>query len=84
MEFLLAHKFDLNAMCKTGIRYLSRVEETEALRIVAHKYSRETAAGAISLSNLKEEDQKFLALVRVEINFWLEKTAEVSNHANGS
>lgn len=79
VNFLLAHKFRMEAPFMEGVSYLSREEENTARRIVLQK-SEKHAVIDIQLRADDEESLKFLQRVRDEVDTWMKQ--KVSRFVN--
>ncbi|KAJ5647744.1 hypothetical protein N7490_004116 [Penicillium lividum] len=76
MEFLMNHQFSMESLCKYGVRYLSREEETQCM-IIAHQ--RWSITNTISELTVKETDQEtinFLRATRQVIDWWVAQSED--------
>lgn len=81
MEFLIGNKFDVGAIFRQGVRYLSRAEEIEARDQAARRLGPRGQKGDVELND--EGTIKFLQAVRHEIDKWIargEVSLPFSNH----
>ncbi|KAJ5159591.1 uncharacterized protein N7482_006595 [Penicillium canariense] len=80
MEFLIGNKFDVSAIFRQGVRYLSREEEIEARDQAARRWAPRDPLEDAQLSN--EETVGFLQAVRREIDNWIARGATRSAYLN--
>ncbi|KAL5045516.1 hypothetical protein BDW71DRAFT_198248 [Aspergillus fruticulosus] len=82
VEFLLEHKFNMDALYRTGVTYVSREEEA---RSVSKAEERRKTAPALTSMDVKETDYEslaFLGLVRKLIDEWLALGDKRDNYLN--
>ncbi|KAJ5584970.1 uncharacterized protein N7459_004770 [Penicillium hispanicum] len=69
VEFLLGNQFSIDAICKHGVRYLSREEEAQAVERAKQKYNPEPVE-AVEVNETDQESIEFLRAVRQTISNW--------------
>ncbi|KAL5336372.1 ribonuclease H-like domain-containing protein [Aspergillus crustosus] len=82
IEFLLEHKFNMDSLYRTGVTYVSREEEAQA---VATAVKRQTQTDTLTQMDVKETDHEsleFLKTVRRLIDNWLALGDKRDNHLN--
>lgn len=72
VNFLLSHKFRMEAPFVDGVSYLSREEEITARRIALQKREKHAIID-IQLRADDEESLKFLQRVRDEVDAWIKQ-----------
>ena len=68
VEFLLGHGFSIDALCKQGVRYLSRSEEQEARE---HKNTRLNRLDTWDIQGIDQVTLDFLEEVRALLDNWV-------------
>ncbi|KAJ5083501.1 hypothetical protein N7456_012928 [Penicillium angulare] len=79
MEFLTSNNFSIDTVCKHGVRYLSREEETRSLKIADTKYSDVRALYKVNGEGTDQEVLGFLKEVRRLIDNWLAQGENMRN-----
>lgn len=68
VEFLLGNGFSIDAICKHGVRYLSRKEEADAVERANQKLE---PAETVEVKDSDQESLEFLRVVRGTIDAWM-------------
>lgn len=68
VQFLLGNHFSIDALCKQGVHYLSRDEETQAW---AHANIKVNRNDVVDVKETDQETLDFLKAVRHAIDNWL-------------
>lgn len=71
VEFLLGNRFSLDVMCKHGVPYLSRDEETKAIERAVEDCAPRAPIEAVEVKDTDLESVQFLSNVRYLIDNWL-------------
>lgn len=71
MEFLIGNHFSMDDVCKKGVRYLSRDEESKAMKVASRRYNPKTMVESIDAQTMDRENQDFLIQVRHVIETWM-------------
>ncbi|KAL4871161.1 hypothetical protein BDV12DRAFT_184032 [Aspergillus spectabilis] len=82
IEFLLEHKFNMDSLYRTGVQYISREEEAQA---VARAVGRQTQTSTLTSMDVKETDHEsleFLKSVRRLVDNWLALGDKRDDHLN--
>ncbi|KAL4742383.1 ribonuclease H-like domain-containing protein [Aspergillus similis] len=70
IEFLLEHKFDMDALYRTGVTYVSREEEAQAISKARERRKTAPALTSMDVDETDYESLSFLKLVRKLIDEW--------------
>ncbi|KAL4812118.1 ribonuclease H-like domain-containing protein [Aspergillus spinulosporus] len=71
IEFLLGHKFDMDALYRTGVTYVSRDEEAQAISKAQDRRKMAPVLTSMDVDETDYESLAFLKLVRKLIDGWL-------------
>jgi hypothetical protein len=71
IEFHLEHKFDMDALYRTGVTYVSREEEARAISKAQERRKMAPVPTSMDVDETDYESLAFLELVRELIDEWL-------------
>ncbi|KAL4955008.1 ribonuclease H-like domain-containing protein [Aspergillus filifer] len=72
IEFLLENKFNMDSLYRSGVTYISREEEAQALTKAVERGTPGTAQSSLDVKETDHESLAFLEMVRKYIDTWLE------------
>lgn len=71
IEFLLEHKFEMSALYRTGVTYVSREEEARAISKAQERCKMAPVLTSMDFHETDYESLAFLGLVRKVIDEWI-------------
>lgn len=69
-EFLMTSGFSIDAVCKQGVRYLSRDEEIQARENISQQFKHDSQTSEDDIQ-ITQDVQKFVNAARSIIDEWL-------------
>jgi len=71
VEFLLRNGFSMDTQCKSGVPYLSREEEKEAIAKATEKFNHQATNKLLEIEEADQESLEFVQAVRQIVDSWL-------------
>ena len=71
VEFLLRNGFSMDTQCKSGVPYLSREEEKEAIAKATEKSNHQATKKFLEIEESDQESLEFVQAVRQIVDSWL-------------
>ncbi|KAL4883469.1 ribonuclease H-like domain-containing protein [Aspergillus karnatakaensis] len=82
IEFLLEHKFNMDSLYRTGVQYISRSEEAQAVAKAVQRQTQTNPATSLDVKDTDLESLGFLNSVRRLLDDWLALGDKRSDHLN--